>query len=157
MAVGGERDGEVAETGVRRSEAPDAGPPRQGTSRPPSRRPRNHGVVRLHPRHQVRIAIGLASQGGEDDDTIAENLSVGGVFVATRRERPAVGEEIELTLVLPNVNEPLRCLGRVAWLREGSSEGGLSPGMGIEFAESEEAVRVAIRQFLSYHDPDGGG
>lgn len=156
MAAGGERDGGVAETGVRRSEAPEAVPPRRAASRPPSRRPRHHGVVRLHPRHRVRIAIGISGQEG-DDGTVAENLSVGGVFVATRRVRPGVGEQIELALVLPNVTEPLRCLGRVAWLREGSAEGGLLPGMGIEFAELEESARVAIRQFLSYHEPDGGG
>ncbi len=155
MEGGGERDGQVAETGVRQADAPETEPPRRGTSRPPSRRPRNHGVVRLHPRHRVRIAIGLPGREGEVE-AAAENLSVGGVFVVTRGDRAAVGDAVELTLVLPNRAEPLRCVGRVAWLREGRSEGEVAPGMGVEFAEIEEATLVAIREFLAYHEPDVG-
>ena len=151
MEDGGEREGQVADTGVRRADASESEPPRRGTSRPPSRRPRNHGVVRLHPRHQVRLAIGLPGEGSEGEAS-AENLSVGGVFVATRADRPAVGEEVDLTLVLPNRPEPIRCVGRVVWLREASSSGEVAPGMGIEFAELEEPATVAIREFLSYHE-----
>jgi uncharacterized protein (TIGR02266 family) len=60
-----------------------------------------------------------------------ENLSDGGVFVATHAPRP-IGCSVNLAVALPN-QMPIHAKGTVAWVREYSEANDAAPGMGIRF------------------------
>jgi uncharacterized protein (TIGR02266 family) len=83
----------------------------------------------------------------------AENLSVGGVFIATHRVRP-VGESIEFALTLPdNPEQPLVGLGEVRWVRLYSDTSHAPPGMGIRFVELAAQAQSRIDGFLGSREP----
>lgn len=86
---------------------------------------------------------------------LTENISVGGLFVATHNIRP-VGELIDLKITLPNDTE-VEAHGVVRWIREYNEASDTPPGMGIQFLQvvGEEL----IDEFLStraplFHDAD---
>jgi uncharacterized protein (TIGR02266 family) len=69
-----------------------------------------------------------------------ENLSDGGVFVATHAPRP-IGCSVDLLVALPD-QAPIRAKGTVAWLREYAETIDAAPGMGIRFDQiSPEDVK----------------
>ncbi len=107
---------------------------------------------RAFPRCCVQVEVGLHSEsnfyGG-----LSENLSVGGVFVATHAALPPVGTSVEVELHLPSSAQPLRVAGTVAWLRDSSPGGEGGPGMGIRFDDLAPPVRQAVRSFLSHREP----
>ena len=76
----------------------------------------------------------------------AENVSDGGVFVATKELKP-IGTEVEMTIKLPGNMLPVWALGVVCWIRDtGKSDTPL--GMGIQFRLiADEALR-RIRDFV---------
>jgi uncharacterized protein (TIGR02266 family) len=79
----------------------------------------------------------------------AENVSDGGVFVASKELKP-IGTEIEMTLKLPGENVlPVWAVGTVVWIRETSGSNADAPlGMGIQFRLiADEALR-RIRDFI---------
>jgi uncharacterized protein (TIGR02266 family) len=77
----------------------------------------------------------------------AENVSDGGVFVATKELKP-IGTEVELTLKLPGNLLPVWTLGIVCWIRETSGRADAPLGMGIQFRLiADEALR-RIRDFV---------
>jgi uncharacterized protein (TIGR02266 family) len=61
----------------------------------------------------------------------AENLSDGGIFVATHAPRP-IGCSVNLLVALPDQG-PIRAKGTVAWVREYREQNDVPPGMGIRF------------------------
>jgi len=71
-----------------------------------------------------------------------ENLSDGGVFVATHAPRP-IGCLVHLAIALPN-QLPIRAKGRVAWVREYAEGSDAAPGMGIRFDQvaPEDVTRI---------------
>jgi len=83
---------------------------------------------------------------------LTENLSDGGIFVATHAIQP-IGTVVALTLRLPTRAKPLTLGGRVRWVREfvDGLEG--LPGMGIEFVTISEENARAIREFLVARTP----
>ena len=83
---------------------------------------------------------------------LTENLSNGGIFVATHQVQP-IGTAVALTLRLPNRKTPLTLGGRVRWLREFSDTSEAPPGMGIEFETISESDGRAIREFLAARTP----
>ncbi|MBN2196363.1 MAG: PilZ domain-containing protein [Polyangiaceae bacterium] len=105
--------------------------------------------MRVHRRHPVEIVIELRDDARHQTAS-TENLSVGGVFIATQGERPEVGSEVELSLELPGVATPMHCVGRVAWHRERSPKSDAPPGMGVEFEGLGESEIAILRQFLLY-------
>ena len=81
-----------------------------------------------------------------------ENMSVGGIFIATHQLKP-VGERLEFSVNLPGSDEPIRGVGEVRWVRVYSEASNTPPGMGIKFdALDSESVR-RIEQFLAERDP----
>ena len=97
-------------------------------------------------RFQVDLELTLQSES-----TIwighAENVSDGGVFVATKELKP-IGTEVEMTLKLPGNLLPVWSLGVVAWIRETSGKVDAPLGMGIQFRLiADEALR-RIRDFV---------
>ena len=96
-------------------------------------------------RFQVDLELSMQSES-----TIwighAENVSDGGVFVATKELKP-IGTEVEMTIKLPGNLLPVWALGVVCWIRDtGKSDTPL--GMGIQFRLiADEALR-RIRDFV---------
>lgn len=106
---------------------------------------------RSHPRFGVEIEVGIHS----DHNFYAgfsENLSEGGVFVATHQTKP-VGSVIEISISLPTSEEPIRARGEVRWLRSYNETSDSPPGMGIRFVELEPKSADAIQAFLRHRDP----
>jgi uncharacterized protein (TIGR02266 family) len=82
----------------------------------------------------------------------AENLSSGGVFVATHLLKP-VGDQIQFSIHLPEMNAAVTGLGEVRWVREYNEHSDLPPGMGIRFLKLDAAAEELIRHFLSQREP----
>jgi uncharacterized protein (TIGR02266 family) len=82
----------------------------------------------------------------------AENISSGGLFVATYVKRPR-GDRMEIVLNLPGMPEPIRAVGEVRWLRDFSEQSNVPPGLGVRFVELPEAAAVAIETFLKGREP----
>jgi uncharacterized protein (TIGR02266 family) len=112
---------------------------------------RTHPQRRQHPRYRVDLDVSL----GSDHNFYAglvENLSAGGVFVATHLLKP-VGEQIELAIHLPDSEDVLRGLGEVRWIREYVERSELPPGMGIRFIDLPQESLERIERFLSKREP----
>ncbi len=129
-----------------RSERPEATITRLATQRPsagPNRR--------SYPRYAVELDVSV----GSDHNFYAgfiENMSVGGVFMATHLLKP-LGELMELTIHLPGHEEPVHARGEVRWVREYNEANNVPPGMGIRFVEVDAASMQAIDRFLASRDP----
>lgn len=105
---------------------------------------------RGHPRSSVDLDVSLGSDHNFYSG-FAENLSVGGVFVATHQLRP-VGEIVEVCIHLPDGTE-VRAAGEVRWVRLFNSDSDMPPGMGLRFLTLEPASNQAIERFLSHREP----
>lgn len=106
---------------------------------------------RAYPRYGVDLDVSL----GSDHNFYAgfvENISAGGVFVATHAIKP-VGERLELTIHVPDSEEPVRAIGEVRWIREYSEASDVPPGMGVRFVELAASAQQAIERFLEHRDP----
>jgi uncharacterized protein (TIGR02266 family) len=106
--------------------------------------------MRQHPRVHVRIEVTLDSES-QIYMGLSENLSEGGVFVATYAPR-RVGDIVELSLRLPQ-GKPIHTLGQVRWLREVSDRIDLPAGMGIRFMSLHGDEASIIRAFLAQRAP----
>ncbi len=106
---------------------------------------------REHPRFGVDLEVNLGSDHNFYAG-FAENISAGGIFVATHKLRPE-GETIELTIRLPFAAQPVRGRGEVRWIREYNELSNTPPGMGIRFVELEPGSLEAIQSFLRQRDP----
>ncbi|MBW2735630.1 MAG: TIGR02266 family protein [Deltaproteobacteria bacterium] len=83
----------------------------------------------------------------------AENISSGGIFVATYDPRP-LGDVLDVLFTVPGLQEPSRARGRVVWLREHDP---LNPdsvaGMGLRFEEIDGCTTEAVNRFIQHRDP----
>ena len=107
-----------------------------------------------HRRDHERFSVDLDVSLGSDHNFysgFAENLSVGGVFVATHQLRP-VGETVEVCIHLPDGTE-VRAAGEVRWVRLFNSDSDMPPGMGLRFRQLEASANQAIERFLAHRDP----
>ena len=121
-----------------------SGDPSRAPAEPTSKR-------RQHPRYLVSLEVSLGSEHNFYSGFV-ENLSAGGVFVATHK--PAqVGEVLELELTLADLGSPIRAKGEVRWVREFSDNSDAPPGLGIRFLDLEAAADQAIHEFLSNREP----
>lgn len=106
---------------------------------------------RTAPRCSVELDVSLGSEHNFYAG-LAENLSVGGIFVATHMLKP-VGECIELSIHLPDRDKPVCGVGEVRWVREYNERSDVPPGMGIRFIELEGEGYQAIERFLARREP----
>lgn len=109
------------------------------------------GEQRRYPRFSVEMDVTLASDHNFYSG-LAENLSAGGVFVATHLVK-SIGETIEFCVRIPESDEVIKGVGEVRWIREYNEASDVRPGMGIRFVDIEAGSEAAIRQFLSRRDP----
>lgn len=108
-----------------------------------------------HHRRGARAAVELDVSLGSDHNFYAgfvENLSAGGVFVATHLLRP-VGDVIELSIYISDGEEVVRGTGEVRWLREYNEASDVPPGMGVKFISLAEGADKIIKRFLAQRDP----
>jgi uncharacterized protein (TIGR02266 family) len=98
-------------------------------------------------RHHVQIEVGIFSESNFYIG-FTENLSEGGVFIATYRARP-IGSKLTLELHTPEGELEVR--GVVRWLRTLSCEGW--PGMGVQFEGLRPEDEAVIRSFLTFRQP----
>ena len=102
-------------------------------------------------RYEVKLDMTLCSDHNFYSG-FAENISSGGVFVATHLLKP-VGSQVELRLLLPKLEKEVRGLGEVRWHRLFNEVSNVPPGMGIRFIELEPGSVEAIQEFLSQREP----
>jgi uncharacterized protein (TIGR02266 family) len=118
----------------------------------PSDPPRRSSYPEL--RRELRFAAHVEVDFESDSHFytgLSENLSEGGLFVATYSPRP-VGTEMDLTLKVPGQLEPMRTRGTVRWVREFSEDSDALPGMGLRL-ELEDKDLPRVRRFLSTRPP----
>jgi uncharacterized protein (TIGR02266 family) len=107
--------------------------------------------TRKHPRYRVDLDVTLVSDHNFYAGFV-ENLSAGGVFIATHMLKP-VGERIDVSINLPDCTQAICGLGEVRWVREFSENSNVPPGVGIRFLELAPDAQVAIEQFLQGREP----
>lgn len=99
-------------------------------------------------RHFVELEVGVGSESNFYLG-FTENLSSGGVFIATYLVKP-IGSSVNVELTMPD-GEHLSIEGTVRWTR-GETAGGW-PGMGVQFAALAPAQEAKIREFLAMREP----
>ena len=107
-----------------------------------------------HRREHSRFHVDLDVTVGSDHNFyagFAENLSAGGVFIATHKLKP-VGSKIELTINLPD-GVQIRAAGDVRWIRVFNEQSDTPPGMGVRFSGLADASVALIQRFLARRDP----
>ena len=109
------------------------------------------GQHRIDPRAAVELDVSLGSEHNFYAGFV-ENLSAGGVFVATHLLRP-VGEVIELSIHIPDDDEVVKGTGEVRWLREYNETSDVPPGMGVKFITLADGAQKVIEKFLAQRDP----
>ena len=105
-------------------------------------------------RENSRFSVDLDMTVGSDHNFyagFAENLSAGGVFIATHKLKPA-GSKIELSINLPE-GVQVRAAGEVRWIRVFNEHSDTPPGMGVRFTDLDAASVSAIQAFLSRREP----
>lgn len=102
-------------------------------------------------RYRVDLAVSVSSQHNFYSGFV-ENMSVGGVFIATHRLRP-VGAQVEFSLSLPDGQPPLEGTGEVRWVRVYSETSHGPPGMGIRFLQLDAQGLQRVELFLAERDP----
>lgn len=80
---------------------------------------------------------------------LSENISDGGVFVATDRDAP-IGTEVELAFTLPDGVE-IRGRGQVRWARR--RRDGVVAGLGVQFIDLSGAAQDAVQNFVRVRSP----
>ena len=109
------------------------------------------GPRREHSRYQVDLDVTVTSEHNFYAGFV-ENMSVGGVFIATHQLKP-VGERLEFSVHLPGHTEAIRGTGEVRWVRVYSEQSNVPPGMGIRFDPLDDLSRTRIEEFLAKRDP----
>jgi len=137
------------------STAMQAAAERAQSSPPPSQGPNEarESAVPSSRRRNQRLALELELEFTEDTHFyagITQDLSQGGVFVATYRVLP-VGTHLWLSFDLPDGTH-VHTRGEVRWIRE-QQEGSLRPGMGVAFCDLPELALGAIQRFCRGREP----
>lgn len=98
---------------------------------------------RIHKRYVLRVKVDLRGLNGFTSGT-TENLSRGGLFVATNAPHP-MGSRIKLVLRLLHA-PPMELTGEVRWIRPAGAGG--AAGMGIQLEGMTDAQEGLIESFI---------
>ena len=107
--------------------------------------------ARRYPRHDVEFEVTMESESNFYMG-LTENLSEGGIFVATHVLKP-LGTMISVSFKLPDVEEPIKATGSVRWVSEYSETSDTSPGLGVRFEQLTTEQSEQIRRFLAARAP----
>jgi len=72
----------------------------------------------------------------------------GGIFVPTPK-RYFLGDEVFLLLTLPESSDRLPVAGKVVWVTPAGAQGNRAAGIGVQFAETSEAIKNRIETMLA--------
>jgi len=108
-------------------------------------------VRREHERFSVDLEVSLGSEHNFYAG-LAENLSAGGVFIATHQLQK-VGSKIDLALRMPDSAEVWNLVGVVRWVRVFNEQSDTPPGLGIQFSDLPAGATAAIAKFLGQREP----
>ncbi len=107
---------------------------------------------RSYPRVDAELEIDFASEHTFFSG-FSENLSDGGLFVATYNKRK-IGERLHVRFTLPGLEHPISATVEVRWLRDYEPhEASSAPGFGASFVDLDEDDREAIHRFLKKRAP----
>ena|SRR5947207_9983421 len=106
---------------------------------------------RARPRLAVDLDVTLESEHNFYAG-FAENLSAGGIFVATHKLLP-VGQKIGLSIRLPGLEEPVLGIGEVRWVRDYSERSNVPPGLGLKFLYLAPGCASVVQRFLENREP----
>lgn len=106
---------------------------------------------RAHNRHSVDLDVSLGSDHNFYAG-LAENISSGGVFVATHMLKP-VGDVIKLTIHFPDSDRVVQATGEVRWVREYNESNDVPPGMGIRWTKLEDDDAKLVERFTTLRQP----
>ena len=106
---------------------------------------------RAHPRCSVDLDVSLGSEHNFYAG-LAENISAGGVFVATHMIKP-VGDTVELTIHFPDEDRVVKAIGEVRWVREYNESNDVPPGMGVSWKGLSEEDAEQITRFSTLRPP----
>lgn len=102
------------------------------------------------PRVALRLSVYYGIGANERElHEYSINVSTGGLFIETA-DPPEASTPLRLEFFLPGQEQPIRCLGKVAWLNAeaGQKNPQLPKGMGVQFVDmSLEDMRL-IRSFI---------
>jgi uncharacterized protein (TIGR02266 family) len=102
-------------------------------------------------RHGVRVKVAWVHET-ELFKAVSSDISSGGLFIATSQilER---GTEFKLAFKLPTCDEPLRAIGRVAWIRADDGESPEEPrGFGVEFLTITQQAQASVDTFIQLRE-----
>ncbi|NMB74248.1 MAG: TIGR02266 family protein [Myxococcales bacterium] len=106
---------------------------------------------RTSPRVEVKVEVAMHTEHNFYMG-ISENLSEGGVFIATYDNLP-IGTQMDLDISLPD-KPPIHVQGTVRWVREYHKfTEDLSPGVGVQFQNLTDQDQAAIKEFLRRRAP----
>ena len=111
----------------------------------------NIETKRAHVRVKVELEIKFSSVHNFYAGFV-ENLSAGGIFIATYKLRP-VGETVAFEVTLPGCETPVSGVGEVRWVRQPHEDSDVGPGMGIRFMTLNLGSAEAIRRYVERRDP----
>ncbi|NPA95600.1 MAG: TIGR02266 family protein [Thermodesulfobacteria bacterium] len=99
---------------------------------------------RRQPRHPVILKVDYRDVNKFFTD-FAENLSAGGMFIATRKPLPP-GSTIVVEFMLPDTSLKVRTRAEVMWARKDASSTGEKRGMGVRFSDlsSEDKKKIDL-------------
>ena len=107
---------------------------------------------RAHPRVSLALQVGYRTTGAFLVSYTVD-LSGGGLYIESTDPLPE-GTQLELTMGVPGVPEPVRLQGVVVWTQR-AEMGGHPPGMGIQFQGVEatfgELIDTLVKQFSGLH------
>lgn len=106
---------------------------------------------RHYQRHSTELNVTLVSEHNFFMG-LSENLSEGGLFVATHQLQP-IGTIVELKFQLPMSDELIEAKGEVRWVRPFSPDIDAPTGMGVRFVDLPERDANRIRSFLKSRPP----
>lgn len=78
---------------------------------------------------------------------LLKDISEGGVFLTTD-ERHTIGDRLHIRFSFPTIDEPIDVDVVVRWVRDAYSEGGMLPGVGVQFVDLVPEVTAKINQFI---------
>src|SRR5215831_14371606 len=107
---------------------------------------------RVRKRFRFEVAITFGSQS-HFFQGMTQNLSEGGVFIATTELKP-IGTELDLTIELPPPFPSVWTRGEVRWIGETGHAADAPLGMGVQFRMISEESLGTVRQFLAMQKGD---
>jgi uncharacterized protein (TIGR02266 family) len=113
--------------------------------------PDSSGTRRRFERLGAELEVSLSSDSNFYVG-FTENLSEGGLFVATYFTRP-LGSKVEITVRIPGRAAALVLRGTVRWVRDYSPTSDGYPGMGIQFDSLSASDQADVAAFLATRDP----